>query len=1248
MHRTSAMDERHSWPRGWLPAARVRAVKLYRSRRARKGALIVVAVLVVYGLLGFLAAPPVIRAQIQKHASAALGRQVTVGHVRFDPYTLRLQLDRLQVAGTTGQLPFVAVDQAVINASWTSLFRLAPALDVLEIHQPQINLARSASGQFDFSDILKRLAAEPSNSKSPFRYSVSNITVSDGTIRFDDAVTHSKHAITHLDLGIPFLANLPRDADVFVKPLLAMEVDGSPIRIAGRTRPFATSRESAIDFHFQRLDLPRYLAYAPTALPFSIPKGFLGGDLTLHFIQTAATPEVRVSGDLRFDDLVLDSTQRQPILALQHGSLALTDVEPLLSRYDFGAVQLDGAQLWYTQTGTGHSNFDSLTAPAKSTAKGAKPAPAMDLRIASVVLKDSTFRYADAGKHTLELGKLHGTIAGLSLATAPAAKLDLAGELDGGSIAAKGTLDLAASKMAAALVLQRVGLAPLQGVAGMPLDGHAANGKLSVTGDVKLDWGQAFNVQLAKTHASVADFVLQPHAKGATAPVAWKQLDATLDAFDLAKHTAQLGAVTADGLDLDVQRFADQRINLLELFASKLVRGATQAKSPAWHWSVAHAGFKQSTVAFTDRAVGPEAVEVKFDKLDGSLDRLNDKLDTASPVQLAGAIGRGTFKLAGTLRPAPLAADLEVTTRHLGIAALEPYVGVPLNVTLSRAAITSRGRLRYAVRGATPEIAYRGDAVLDNVSIQDKLTGDDFLRWRSLAATRLAATYGSGAPRIDVGNLALTAFYARVIINANGRLNVSDVIANPASAPVSVTRANDVSAATPAPAATTSVTSGTSPATSAATATVARATSAATPASAGSAAGAALAAAPAADIHIGGITLAHGQLNFTDNFIKPNYTANLTRLGGKIGAFGTTPDAPPAAINLEAALNDNAPVAIDGTMNPLQPEAQLDVTGKATGVELDRVSAYSARYTGYPITAGKLNADVHYTLDQRKLSANNHFFITQLTFGDRDESPGAKHLPVKLAVALLKDSQGNVDINLPVSGSLDDPQFAIGSLVWRAVVGLITKAVTAPFRLLGAAFGGSHGEDLDYVAFAPGSAVLDAGAQSRLKQVAAMLQKKPGLTLQVTGRVDPAKDVPGLRKVTVDDLIRRAKLLDTAGKHADVSSAALAAVEITPDEYVKYLKRAYRHDDFKGKPRDYLGLKLPKPDAMRRLMADSVPTDQKALQALAERRADAVRAWLAAGHLDAKRIVLEAPKLNADGIDDKGPPTRVQFGIAQH
>jgi len=405
------------------------------------------------------------------------------------------------------------------------------------------------------------------------------------------------------------------------------------------------------------------------------------------------------------------------------------------------------------------------------------------------------------------------------------------------------------------------------------------------------------------------------------------------------------------------------------------------------------------------------------------------------------------------------------------------------------------------------------------------------------------------------------------------------------------------------------------------------------------------AAAPAADIHIGEVTLANGQLNYTDNFIKPNYTANLTSLTGRVGAFGTTAGEPPAELVAQAKLDDASPVDISGSINPLVPVAFLDIKGKATDVELTRLSAYSGKYTGYPITKGKLTADVHYLLDQGKLNADNHIFITQLTFGERTNSPGVSHLPVKLAVALLKDAEGNIDVNVPVSGSLDDPQFSLGSMIMRAFGNLIAKAATAPFRLLASAFGGSH-EDLGYVEFAPGSAVLDGPAKDRLGQIVQMLSRKPALTLDISGRADPPRDEAGLRKVTVDDLIRREKLAKESGDRAaaDASATTLAEVTVTPDEYERYLRRAYRHADFE-KPKNVLGLsKSLEPDEMRGLLETHVDTDAAAMRALAERRAAVVQDWLH-GKLDDRRIAIKPPKLDASGINDKGKSTRADFGL---
>ncbi|HWG67051.1 MAG TPA: AsmA family protein, partial [Rhodanobacteraceae bacterium] len=214
------MHDPHPSAGSRLAVAREKAERLYRSHRARKTALIVAVILIVFGLLGFFAAPPIIKSQLQTRLTAMLGRPVSVGRVHLDPYTLRLQLDRVHIPDRDGRAPFVDVDQMVINASWTSLFHMAPVLDALSLQRPQLHLARTAPQQFNFSDILARLRSNPSKpDDEPARFSVSNISVHDGDITFDDAVTHAAHHIDHLELGIPFIANLPHDTDVFVQPL---------------------------------------------------------------------------------------------------------------------------------------------------------------------------------------------------------------------------------------------------------------------------------------------------------------------------------------------------------------------------------------------------------------------------------------------------------------------------------------------------------------------------------------------------------------------------------------------------------------------------------------------------------------------------------------------------------------------------------------------------------------------------------------------------------------------------------------------------------------------------------------------------------------------------------------------------------------------------------------------------------------------------------------------------------------------
>jgi uncharacterized protein involved in outer membrane biogenesis len=281
-----------SHPSAW----REPAAAFYRSHRTRKTLRIVVIVLVVFGLLGFFAAPPLIRSQLQRRLSQNLQRPVTVQQVHLNPFTLRLALDGLHIGDRDGHSRFVDVDHLVINASWSSLFRLAPILDQLQLDRPRILLSRDGPQHFNFSDLIDKFASGPAKpDASPARFALYNISVHQGDIVFDDGVQKAHHEVAQLELGIPFIANLPSDTDIFVQPLLAMTVDGSVIKLAGQIKPFASTRESVMHFHLDHLDLPRYLGYVPM-LPIAVSKGQLSGELDLHFIADPKTPRLSLTG----------------------------------------------------------------------------------------------------------------------------------------------------------------------------------------------------------------------------------------------------------------------------------------------------------------------------------------------------------------------------------------------------------------------------------------------------------------------------------------------------------------------------------------------------------------------------------------------------------------------------------------------------------------------------------------------------------------------------------------------------------------------------------------------------------------------------------------------------------------------------------------------------------------------------------------------------------------------------------------
>ncbi|MGA8053847.1 MAG: DUF748 domain-containing protein, partial [Burkholderiales bacterium] len=693
---------------------------------------------------------------------------------------------------------------------------------------------------------------------------------------------------------------------------------------------------------------------------------------------------------------------------------------------------------------------------------------------------------------------------------------------------------------------------------------------------------------------------------------------------------------------------------------------------PAWKIEMKRLANENFAVTFDDRVPKPPVV-TKVTKLSMQAENVSNLPNSRSNLSVRGTVnGKGTFLASGALTPNPFSSDLRVETKSLNFAVLQPYIDDKVNVTLTSGTISTKGAVKLSALPGKPVAAsYRGDLNITNFASIDKPTRQDFLNWKSL--------YLGGVDfvlepfKANVNEVALSDFFARIILSAEGRLNLQDIVRKPGDVAKSVTDVEQrkrrvpgrpepsapetPSAPTPAPEASSDTTapslagpldgSGGEKAAAAATPAPAPFEASADKRASGSPAKGStidvkrrdLAGKLPENIRIGKITLQGGNVNFSDFFIRPNYTANLTDLGGGVTEMTA---AKAGDVELRGKVDKTAPLEILGRVNALSPELFVDLEASAKDIELPPLSPYSIKYAGYGIERGKMSVNVKYLIEDRKLTAENSLYLDQLTFGEKVDSPTATKLPVLLVVSLLKDKDGVIDINLPISGSIDDPQFSVWGLIGRVILNLFTKAVTAPFTLL-ASLAGSK-EELSYVEFESGVAKLDSGDEGKLKSLSKALEDRPQLKLDVGGRVDPEADRESLRKLSIERKVKQQKWNEL--RREGRAPATPEEVKIEPAEYEKYLRLAYKAEDF-PKPRNLIGIAkdVPVPE-MENLMYTNAQVSDDDLRRLANQRAQAAKDWIVEnGKIPAERVFLVAPKMSTEGIKDKGKPTRVEFTI---
>ena len=647
-----------------------------------------------------------------------------------------------------------------------------------------------------------------------------------------------------------------------------------------------------------------------------------------------------------------------------------------------------------------------------------------------------------------------------------------------------------------------------------------------------------------------------------------KEIDANLKEFAFFRQNLDIGEIQLHNPSVVVIRDSDS-LNLVQLLTHIVKEQKAQVKQDAkeakeksalpadekktpndWSWNIDKVSVRNGTINFTDTT---NNFKRSATNVNVTLAPINGEDGTRTSIDASvGAIG-GHIQANGGMVITPFSMDLNLQSSGLSIADLTPYISQYSGAHVTQGTFSNKGELKLNLAKAV-SFSYTGSADVASLNVTDK-QGAPAVSLKNLAVGGISVS-GLSPLQISLGSIALTSPNVNVVMNKNGTINLAS-LGTPSSAPAPAAKADSSAASKPQPKAQVSASSSSSPA-----------------------------------INVGKITLTDGRVRYTDNSIEPTFKLNASNLAGSLSNYSTTIKGY-ATIDVKGLLN-GTPMNISGTINPFESKLKLAMKGEVTSLSLPAFSPFSAKFTGHPIEKGLLTYKGTFDINQDKLTSENALVINKLEFGS--QVPDAKDaLPVGLAVSLLQDRQGQIDLNIPVSGSLDDPEFSVGGIIVKVIVNLISKAVTAPFALIGSMFGGED-MDLNNLQFATGSARLDEKTIKALNIVAKAMQDRPGIKIQIIGMASEKEDGEGLKEQLLMRDMRYAIYRDT--------TSATNAKVLTAAQIDKAIKQLYSESTAPNKPKNA------DIEQMKAFLMKNQRVATADLKQLADRRATAVRNYL--------------------------------------
>nr|WP_298137267.1 DUF748 domain-containing protein [uncultured Pseudomonas sp.] len=711
------------------------------------------------------------------------------------------------------------------------------------------------------------------------------------------------------------------------------------------------------------------------------------------------------------------------------------------------------------------------------------------------------------------------------------------------------------------------------------------DGVVDLTTDYSFNMADGLKLLLSNTQVRVAPLAI---ASGDGRPLLkLAELEIGASSVDLAKQQVVIGQVRSRQLETWVTREADGVLDWQKLLSPPRANDATPAKDAAaapskpWQVLVRDVQLRDYQIHLADR-VPEQPVEIDLGPL--ALDLANfDSLGTSPfTIKLDSGVGKqGKVQVAGQVQLSPTSASLKVSSQGIDLRPAQAYLSPFVRIELRSGLLGSD--LDVRLNSVEPlAFSVNGTARINQLHTLDTLKGRDFLRWQQLDLLGLDYRHGES---LSIDEVQLNQPYARFIINEDLTTNVSDLMV-PRSAPAASVQ--------PAPAADASE--------------------------------------PLA-IRIGGVSFQDGSANFADFSLTPNFATAIQQLNGRIGTLDSRAQTP-ASVDIAGKVDRYAPVSIKGSLTPFDPLQRLDIRTQFKQIELTTLTPYSGKFAGYRIRKGRLSLDLHYRISQGQLNAENSVVVEQLQLGEKVDSPSAVDLPIRLAVALLKDTDGKIALSLPVSGDLNNPQFSVMPIVWKTLRNLVLRAAQAPFKFIGGLVGGSD-VDLSSVHFSAGSSELDGEAQKVLDTLANALKERPTLRLEVQGVSAQRIDGPPVAEQRLEREFQRTyyQILQRRG---DTVPAGASQLQVPEEEKPALLEGIYRTRLKQQPPAEWKELDdQQRADKLREAVLQFWAKSASLQRRLAQARAAQIKDYLVdRGGLSDKRVYLldaSLGEVQADG-----------------